>query len=181
MLNQPKELVKWRIHTINTSLSSWSQQSRDYLTEFVKNINERDVIYWVQGLCANREKWKVPCSWQNGPRDLIRQNARAQTSMITFSSRLQQAYVPRRYIVIFGMYAFWMPEIACPPCLKRPKGWLKLFVSSPNLLTENKTNSTFRTVVGNWSRRHCFRRSWKWNRWHVQSPSWMRILTTSLL
>jgi hypothetical protein len=34
--------------------------------------------------------------------------------MITFSSQLQQAYVPRRYTVIFAMYAFGMPRIACP-------------------------------------------------------------------
>ena len=39
------------------SLSSWPQKSREYLTEFVKNIKERDNIYWVQGLCANREKF----------------------------------------------------------------------------------------------------------------------------
>jgi hypothetical protein len=26
------------------------------LTEFLKNIKERDTIYWVQGLCPNREK-----------------------------------------------------------------------------------------------------------------------------
>jgi len=56
-LNQPKELVEQCIHTINTSLSSWPQKSRDYSTEFVKNIKERNNIYWVQGLCANREKF----------------------------------------------------------------------------------------------------------------------------
>jgi hypothetical protein len=43
-LNQPKELVKLCIHTIDTSLSSWSQESRDYLAEFAKNIKERDII-----------------------------------------------------------------------------------------------------------------------------------------
>jgi len=36
---------------IDTSLSSWSREA-----EFVKNIKERDIIYWVQGLCVNREK-----------------------------------------------------------------------------------------------------------------------------
>ena len=55
-LNQPKEPVKRCIHTIDTSLSTWSQESRDYLAEFVKNIKEGDIIYWAQGLCANREK-----------------------------------------------------------------------------------------------------------------------------
>ena len=44
------------IHTINTSLSSWSQESRNFMSEFAKNIKEQDTIYWVQGLCANREK-----------------------------------------------------------------------------------------------------------------------------
>jgi hypothetical protein len=55
-LNQPKEPVKRCIHTINTYLSSWSQESRDYLAEFVTNIKEGDIIYWAQVLCANREK-----------------------------------------------------------------------------------------------------------------------------
>ncbi len=44
------------IHTINTSLSSWSQESLNFFAEFSKNIKERDIIYWVQGLCPNREK-----------------------------------------------------------------------------------------------------------------------------
>ena len=44
------------IHTIVTSLSTWSQESREYLAEIAKNIEEGDIIYWVQGLCANREK-----------------------------------------------------------------------------------------------------------------------------
>jgi len=44
------------IDTINTSLSSWSQESRNFLSEFAKNIKEQDIIYWVQGLCPNREK-----------------------------------------------------------------------------------------------------------------------------
>ena len=39
------------------SLCSLSQECRgDYLAEFAKNIKEGDIIYWVQGLCANREK-----------------------------------------------------------------------------------------------------------------------------
>ena len=41
---------------IDTSLSSWSQESRNFLSEFAKNIKEQDIIYWVQGLCPNREK-----------------------------------------------------------------------------------------------------------------------------
>ena len=44
------------LHTINTSLCSWSPESRNFLSEFAKNIKERDTIYWVQGLCPNREK-----------------------------------------------------------------------------------------------------------------------------
>ncbi len=32
------------------------QESRDSLAAFAKNIEERDIIYWVQGLCANRAK-----------------------------------------------------------------------------------------------------------------------------
>jgi hypothetical protein len=44
------------IHTINTSLSLWSQESLSFFVEFSKNIKERDIIYWVQGLCPNREK-----------------------------------------------------------------------------------------------------------------------------
>jgi hypothetical protein len=44
------------IHTINTSLSSWSQESLNFFAEFSKNIKEQDIIYWVQGLCPNREK-----------------------------------------------------------------------------------------------------------------------------
>ncbi len=39
------------LHTINTSLCSWSPESRNFLSEFAKNIKERDTIYWVQGLC----------------------------------------------------------------------------------------------------------------------------------
>jgi len=48
--------VKLCIDSINTSLSSWSQESREYLNEIAKNIKEGQIIYWVQGLCANREK-----------------------------------------------------------------------------------------------------------------------------
>ena len=44
------------IDTINTSLSSWSQESCNFLSEFAKNIKEQDIIYWVQGLCPNCEK-----------------------------------------------------------------------------------------------------------------------------
>ncbi len=44
------------IDTINTSLSSWSQESREKLAEIAKNIKEGGTIYWVQGLCANLEK-----------------------------------------------------------------------------------------------------------------------------
>jgi hypothetical protein len=32
------------------------QESRDSLAAFAKNIKERDIIYWVQGLCPNCEK-----------------------------------------------------------------------------------------------------------------------------
>ena len=127
---------------IDTSLSSWSREA-----EFVKNIKERDIIYWVQGLCVNREKSLA--LGERGLEGFDRAKCPSATSMITFSIQLQQAYVPRRYIVIFGMYAFGMPRIACPPRLKRPKGWLTLFVTSPNLLTENKPNSSFRTAVEN--------------------------------
>ena len=72
--------------------------------------------------------------------------------MITFSSQLQKAYVRRRYIVIFGMNAFGKAGIACEPRLKRWNGWLKLLVASPNLLTEKKPNSSFRTAAENLSR-----------------------------
>ena len=34
------------IHTIDTSLSTWLQESRDSLTAFAKNIKEGDIIYW---------------------------------------------------------------------------------------------------------------------------------------
>ena len=44
------------IDTINTYLSSWTQESREYLYEIAKDIKEGQIIYWVQGLCANREK-----------------------------------------------------------------------------------------------------------------------------
>jgi len=56
--------------------------------------------------------------------------------MIAFSSQLQQAYMPKRYIVIFGMYAFETMGIPCAPQLKRRNGWLKSLVSSPNLPIE---------------------------------------------
>ena len=44
------------IYTINTSLSSWSPESRNFLSDFAKNIKPKNTIYWVQGLCPNREK-----------------------------------------------------------------------------------------------------------------------------
>ena len=44
------------LHTINMSLCSWSPESGNFLSEFATNIKERDAIYWVQGLCPNREK-----------------------------------------------------------------------------------------------------------------------------
>ncbi len=44
------------LHMINMSLSTWLQESRNFLSEFAKNIKEGDTIYWVQGLCPNREK-----------------------------------------------------------------------------------------------------------------------------
>jgi hypothetical protein len=63
------------------------------------------------------------------------------------------------------MHSGW--RIACPPRLKRQKGWLKLLVSSPNLLTKKKPNSSFRIAVENLSRRCLFRRSRNWNRRHT--------------
>ncbi len=45
-----------RCITIDTFLCSWLQGSREYLAEIAKNIKEGEIIYWVQGLCANREK-----------------------------------------------------------------------------------------------------------------------------
>jgi len=32
------------------------QESRNFFAEFAKNINEGDIIYWVQGLCTNCKK-----------------------------------------------------------------------------------------------------------------------------
>ena len=55
-MDQPKEPVKRCIDTINTSLSSWSQESLDFLAKFVRNIKEGEIIYWTQGLCPNHEK-----------------------------------------------------------------------------------------------------------------------------
>jgi hypothetical protein len=59
--------------------------------------------------------------------------------------------MPRRDFVIFGMYASrmkrMMTKIACPPHLKRLKVWLKLFVSSLNLLTK-KDKFIFRNCSG---------------------------------
>jgi hypothetical protein len=48
--------LKRCIYTINTSLSSWSQESRNFLSDFAKNIKPKKTIYWVQALCPNREK-----------------------------------------------------------------------------------------------------------------------------
>ena len=48
--------MKLCIDTINTSLSSWSQESRGLLAVFVKNIKKGDIVYWFQGLCPNHEK-----------------------------------------------------------------------------------------------------------------------------
>ncbi len=39
------------IHTIDTSLSTWLQESRDSVTAFAKNIKEGDIIYWFRD-CA---------------------------------------------------------------------------------------------------------------------------------
>ena len=39
--------LEWCLHTINTSLCSWSPESRNFLSEFAKNIKEWDTIYWV--------------------------------------------------------------------------------------------------------------------------------------
>jgi hypothetical protein len=48
--------LKRCIYTMNTSLSSWSQESRNFLSDFAKNIKPKKTIYWVQALCPNREK-----------------------------------------------------------------------------------------------------------------------------
>jgi hypothetical protein len=48
--------LKRCIYTINTSLSSWSQESRNFLSDFAKNIKPKKTIYWVLALCPNREK-----------------------------------------------------------------------------------------------------------------------------
>ena len=44
------------LHTINTSLSLWSPESRNFLSDFAINIKPKKTIYWVQALCPNREK-----------------------------------------------------------------------------------------------------------------------------
>ena len=48
--------MKRCIDTINTSLSSWSPESRGFLAKLVRNIEEGQIIYWTQGLCPNHEK-----------------------------------------------------------------------------------------------------------------------------
>ena len=40
--------LKRCIYTINTSLSSWSQESRGFLAKLVRNIKEGQIIYWTQ-------------------------------------------------------------------------------------------------------------------------------------
>jgi hypothetical protein len=55
-LNKPKELVN---DVSNQSIYVFilvATRVSYYLAEFAKNIKERDIIYWVQGLCANRKK-----------------------------------------------------------------------------------------------------------------------------
>ena len=139
------------LHMINTSLCSWLPESRNFLSEFAKNIKERETIYWVQGLCPNRAK-----SLALGERGLVGLD-RAKCPSANFSDRIlkpvaKSLRAKKVYCVIFGMNAFGTARIACAPRMKRRNGWLKLLVSSPISLTEKKPNSSSRTVEENLSR-----------------------------
>ena len=139
------------IHTIDTSLSTWSQESCDFLAKFVRNIEGGNIIYWTQGLCPNHEK-----SLALGGRGLEGLD-RANCPSANFNDSVLKPVAARlrAKMVYCNIRDVCIRDgvIACPPRLKRQKGWLKLLVSSPNLLTKKKPNSSFITAVGNLSRR----------------------------
>ena len=56
LVSSSDSILKRCIYTINTSLSSWSPESRNFLSDVAKNIKPKKTIYWVQGLCPNRDK-----------------------------------------------------------------------------------------------------------------------------
>ena len=139
------------LHMINTSLCSWLPESRNFLSEFAKNIKERETIYWVQGLCPNHAK-----SLALGERGLAGLD-RAKCPSANFGDRVfkpvaKSLRAKKVYCVIFRMNAFGTTRIACAPRMKRRNGWLKLLVSSPISLTEKKPNTSSRTAAENLSR-----------------------------
>ena len=103
------------------------------LAEFAKNIKDGEVIYWFQGLCASREKSlalgerglkgfdRAKCPSANFNDNVLKP--------VTASLSAKMVYCNIRDVCI-------RDGANCLPATKRPKGWLKLFVPSPNLPTE---------------------------------------------
>jgi hypothetical protein len=143
--------LEQRIHTINSSLSTWLQESRDSLTAFAKNIKDGDIIYWVQGLCPNREK-----SLALGERGLEGLD-RANCPSANFNDRVLKPVATslRAKILYCNIRDVCIRDgVNClPTTTEEAKRLAEVIGVISKLAHQKKPNSSFRTAVGNLSRR----------------------------
>jgi hypothetical protein len=139
------------IHTIDTSLSTWLQESRDSLAAFAKNIEEWDIIYWVQGLCPNREK-----SLALGERGLEGLD-RAKCPSANFNDNVLEPVAERLHakMVYCNIRDVCIRDgVNClPATTEEAKRLAEVIGVIAKLAHQKKPNSSFRNAVGNRSRR----------------------------
>jgi hypothetical protein len=138
------------IHTIDTSLSTWSQESHEYLAEIAKNIKEWEIIYWVQGLWPNPEK-----SLALGKRGLEGLD-RAIFPSANFNDRILKPVAARLHakMVYCNIRDVCIRDgVNCLPATHEEAKRLAEVISViAKLVHQKKPNSSFRTAVGNLSR-----------------------------
>ncbi len=133
--------LKRCIDTVNTSLSSWSQEPREYVAEIAINIKEEDTIYWVQGLCANLEK-----SLALGERGLEGLD-RANCPSANFNDRVLKPVAAKlRAKMVFCNIR--------DVCIRDGVNCMCATSEEAEQMAEKKQNSSFRTAVEHLSRKH---------------------------
>jgi hypothetical protein len=144
-----EDLKKQCIDSINASLSSWSQNSCDYLIVFVENITKRDIIYWVQRLCPNREK-----SLALGKRGLEGLD-QAKCHSANFNDHILKPIAES----LLAKKVYCNIQDGCkrdaknckPAMPKEAERLAKVICVTAKLAHQKKANSSFRTAVGNQS------------------------------
>mgnify|MGYP006188987801 CR=1 FL=1 len=121
------------------------------MAEIAKNIEEGDIIYWVQGLCPNREKSLA--LGERGLEGLDRANCPSANfndnvlKPVAASLRAKKVYCNIRDVCI-------RDGVNClPATTEEAKRLAEVIGVIAKLVHQKKPNSSFRTAVENRSRR----------------------------